>query len=458
MIKALVLLWRVLFYRPFVVVMLLLVYSVAALLLVTIDSPKKGLAVAMMGAFAATGLSALLTERISRYSHQASAIGLPDHARGMRRVQGCFLVLFVAAPAALACMFGATPLAALAALATATAAGVALAAYGAVWLVAVPLLGKVLPLGVWAELPPVQALATGVSGYLIWRWFDLPRRMERAATLDTIQLADATHEQPKLTSRSEDSSIDDEHSVPPPNGQLIGAVAADLDSGRRLVAVLAVGFGYSVRITRRALLCGAGIAIAALAAWSVLHGSQPAALVYVFVTAACCFGIVGRLQGLLQRWMRTPTEQALLQLAPRWPEARRIKRAVIETTILVQRGSIAVWIASSAAAALLGWIGNVELLSGGVAVLGTSLAFSGAAWAVLAHRRIREWHLTTIAIVLTVCAGAATAVFGGSVTTRSWTVSVAMMFIPPALALAAYFLMPLRFPLDVDARALKAAQ
>lgn len=454
MTEALVLLWRVLFYRPLIVVMLLVVYSVAALLLVTVDSPKKGLAVATMAAFAATGLTAVLTERISRYSLQASAIGLPDHTRVMRRVQGCFLVLFVAAPAALASVLGANPLAALAALATATAAGVALAAYGAVWLILVPFLGKVLPLGMWAELPPVQALATGVSGYLIWRWFELPQRMERAGIFASPRLADATHEQLKRTGPSEDSSIDDEHSAIGPNALLTGAVAVDLDSGRRLSAILALGFGYSVGITWRALLYGAGISIAVLAAWSVLHGSQPTFLAYGIVTAACCFAVVGRLQGLLQRWMRTSTEQALLQLAPLWPEARRIKRAVIETTILVQRGSIAVWIASSAAAALLGWIGSLELLWGGVAVLGTSLAFSGAAWAVLTHRRIREWHLSTIAIVLTVCAGAVAILFGASIATRSGMVGVAMMFIPPTFALAAYFLTPLRFPLNVDARVL----
>jgi hypothetical protein len=437
--------------------MLLLVYTVGALLLVMIDSPKKGLAVAIIAAFAATGLSALLTERIARFSYQASAIGLPDHARAMRRVQACFLGLFVGAPAALGCMFGANPLAALAALATATAAGVAIASYGAVWLVLVPLLGKVLPVGVWAALPPVQAIATGVSGYLIWRWFDLPQKMERAGTFASAQLADATHEQLKRMRPFEESSIDDEHSALPTNDRVSDAVAADLDSGQRLAAILAVGFGYSVRIKGRALLQGAGISIAALAAWSVLHGSQPVAAAYGFITFVCCIGIVSQLQRLLQRWMRTSTEQALLHLGPRWPEGSRIKRAVIETTLLVQRGSIAVWVVSSVVAELIGWIGSADLLSGSIAVLGTSLAFSGAAWAVLAHRRIREWHLTTIAIVLTVYAGAATLLFGAPMAIRSWVVGVALMFVPPALALVAYLLTPLRFPLNVDVRALNAA-
>jgi hypothetical protein len=117
-----------------------------------------------------------------------------------------------------------------------------------------------------------------------------------------------------------------------------------------------------------------------------------------------------------------------------------------------------VWIASSAVAALAGWIGSMELFCGGVAILGTSLAFSGAAWAVLSYRRIREWQFSTIALVLIVCAGAATVVFGTPVATRSGMVGVAMMLIPPALALAAYCLAPLRFPLNVDVRVLKVTQ
>ena len=116
------------------------------------------------------------------------------------------------------------------------------------------------------------------------------------------------------------------------------------------------------------------------------------------------------------------------------------------------------WLASSATAALAGWIGSMELFCGGVAILGTSLAFSGVAWAVFSFRRIREWQFSTIALVLIVFAGAATVVFGTPIATRSEMVGVAMMLIPPALALAAYCLAPLRFPLNVDARVLKVTQ
>jgi hypothetical protein len=449
--RGLIVLCRILFYRPLILVMILLVYGVAVLLCVAVDSPKRGIGVALMAAFAAGGLAALLTERISRYSIQAGMIGLPDHTRVMRRAQGCFLVVFVAAPVVPAFALGANPLAAVAALATATAAGLVFASYGGIWFLLAAFGSRLLPLGEWAQLAPVQALATAISGYFIWRWFDLPRKTERTAALIQVRLADARHERRERHYESADDTLEDGDNSPS------NAVPADIASGTRFSAVLAHGFGYSVGLSRRNLLRSIGIAAAALAAWKILHGAKPAALAYLLVTGLCCLGLVARLQVVSQRWMRTSTEQALLQLAPKWPEARAIKCAVIATTLLVQRASIIVWLLSSVAAVLLNSIGSEELLWGLVAVMGTSLAFSGAILAVLARRRIREWHFSTILIVLIVGAGAVTIIFGAATAPRYWMAGIAMMCIPPALALAAYSWAPLRFPLNVDAAAYRSS-
>jgi hypothetical protein len=286
-------------------------------------------------------------------------------------------------------------------------------------------------------------LATALSAYVIWRWFDLPQKMEETGALARPRLADARHETAEHTEPLADSVTD--------------PASVDLESGR-FSAVFAFGFGYSIRIEWRPLLYGGIISIALLAAWRVLHGSKPMVLAYGIVTAVYCFAIVGRLQGLLQRWMQTPAEQALLLLAPKCPDAPQIKRAVIGTTMLVQRGSVAVWLTLSLVATLMGLIESVEFLWGIVAVLGISLAFSGATWAVLAHHRIREWHLTTIAIVVTVCGGAAIILFEASMPARSWMIGAAMMALPPALALTTYLLAPLRFPLNVDPRTLSGAR
>ncbi|MGH8319229.1 MAG: hypothetical protein ACREUL_14840 [Steroidobacteraceae bacterium] len=457
MTGTLLVLWRLLFYRPLILVLLLLVYSAAALLLFTVDSPHRGVAIAVIAAFATAGLSAVLTERITRHSLQASAIGLPDHSRVMRRVQSSFLALFVATPAALAWLLGARPLAALAALAASTAAGIVLATYGAVWLFLVPLLGRVLPLESWVELPSVQALAAAASAYLIWRWFDLPSNLEQRCAASPAPLADARHERADRSRRPDESARRDKPAASASNDALIDSLSTELEAGRQLAAVLALGFGYSVAIGWRGVLYGTGVAIAALAAWQVLHGWRPAVLAYGLVTAICCFALVARLQTVLLRWMRTTTEQALLRLTPRWPEPRSIKRAVLASTLMVQRGSIAVWAASSATTALLGWINRTELVDGVIALLGTSCAFSGAAWAVLAQPRIREWHLSRIVLVLVVAAGVVTILFGGPVLSHRLAAGISMMVVPPALALVWYALAPLRLPLNVDPRALKIA-
>jgi hypothetical protein len=441
---------RLLFYRPLIFVLLLFVYSVAALLLFTVDSPGKGLAVAAIAAFATGGLSAVLTERITRYSLQASALGLPDHSRMMRRAQGCFLALFIAPPVALTYFLGGNPLAALAALAAATAAGILLVIYGPIWIVLVPVLGRVLPLARWAEQLPIQALATAVCGYVIWRWFDLPLKVERAGRSAPSPLADAGHERVGQARKPDVSDPVDKPDVNLRKEMLFTSLATNLEAGQQLPSILGLGLGYTVQTSWRSVLYGVGASIAILAAWHVFHGYRPAALAYVAVTALCCFSMVRRLQGLVQRWMRTSSEQALLRLASRWPDARSIKRAFLASTVMIQRGSVTVWVGSCTVAVSLGWIDRTEVVAGVLAVIATFLAFSGAAWAVFAQRRVREWHLSTIALVLLVGAGAVTLFFG------ALPYGVSMMLIPPALALIWYALAPLRVPLNVDPRALRA--
>ncbi len=456
MIAALRVLWRLLFYRPFVLVLLVLVYSTAALLLMTVESSRSGIAVAVMAAFAAAGLAALLTERITRYSLQAGTIGLPVHAGMMRRAQAGFLALFVAVPAALACVLGARPLAAIAALSVATAAGIVVAAYGAVWIILIPLLGKVLPLSTWASETIVQAAATAASWYVIWRWFDLPARVERAGPAMRARLADARHERGVRTVRRPQSALYDARLAVTSNDAVDAPAAVDPEGGPRVSAMLALGLGYSVKISWRRVLYGTGTGIAVLAAWQVLHGTRPAALAYLCVTAVCCYTVVLQLQRVLQRWMRTGAEQALLCLAPGWPESRPIKRAVIGSTLMVQRGTLAVWVCTSGVAASFGWVSAKELVVATLAVFGTALAFSAAVWAVLAQRRVREWHVSTIALVFVVAMGAVTIVLDAPALSYRVLAGAGMMVIPPALALVWYALAPLRLPLSVDPRALKS--
>ena len=217
-----------------------------------------------------------------------------------------------------------------------------------------PVLSKVLPLSSWAALPPVQGLCTVVGAYVIWRWFDLPVKVERAASVAESRLADAGHERSDPLRRPQESVANEEPASSPSEELPLDTLSTDFAPDQQLLVVLAVGLGYSVKVRWRGVLYGAGVAMALLAASRASHGSSLTVLAYLIVTGLCCFALVGQLQIFLQRWTQTATQQALLHLTPRWPEPRSIKRAVLASTVVIQRGSVAVWAACSAVAAILG--------------------------------------------------------------------------------------------------------
>jgi len=444
------------FYRPLVIVLLLVVYLVATFLLFVIDSDKRAVVIATMGAFSTVGLSAVLTERITRFSLVAGSLGLPGHALYMRQVQYLFLALFVAIPAAVAVVMGMAPLTAAALFSAATAGGVVLSTYGAVWIVIVPIVGRIRSVESWIQSPIVQGLAVAASGWLISRWFELPARVERAGGLMPRFMADAKHERPELEEETKQQAPFEEGTR---QSRIIeesfAAEAAGLDARRMPATVLAAGLGYPAGTSWRGALYGSLTAVVVLLAWRMYRGPKPDIAAYVVVTAGCCVALVGRLQGVLHRWMRTPIEQSLLRLTPRWPEERAVKRTVLQTLVMVQRGAMSAWAVVSVVALIVGWIGTTELLIGAIGLLGTSLAFTGSVIATLSRRRVRELHGSTVALVLSVAIGAAIVLFGEPMSSSHMAIGLVMMMGPPGLALAWYLGAPLRLPLNVDARALK---
>lgn len=458
MSTALRMLARLLFHRPLVVALLALVYLVGAFLLLVLEAKKSGMAVAMFAGVGAAGSAAILTERIAKYSCEAGRLGLPNHARIMRRVQAWFLALFVAVPIVVAVALAAAPLAAAAALMAAAAVGIVLGTYGGVWLFGLLLLAKFTPLVDWIALAPMHGLIIAFSAALIWRWFALPLQQEGIGAIQPMLLSDALHEVAPLGTEQDATAIADTCSArPDPIDAFVVAEIARVRSWRTIPASLALGLGYSERTAWKSVARAVAAALAILFVWHHMHGSKPAALAYWCMTGICCFALVGRLQALLQAWMQTSVEQGLLRLAPGWPAARAIKCGVVLSTLFIQAGSIASWAAITISAMLPGWIKASDALIAGTAMYAVSLGFTGSAWALLSHRRVREWHFSTIALVLLVGAGAVTSLLGQA-NSCQLLLGWALMLAPPIAALTWYWIAPLRFPLDVDPRALKAAQ
>jgi hypothetical protein len=159
---------------------------------------------------------------------------------------------------------------------------------------------------------------------------------------------------------------------------------------------------------------------------------------------------------MLRRWFVTSPEQELLYLSPCFPEPQQVKRAAIYSTLIVQRGAFTAWALCSAVGLMLGWIDGSRLFMGAVIFLTSSLTFNGALWATLAHRRIRGWHVSTIAQVITGLAGGFTVLVSNGHSMILLLYGAGMIVVPMVLGLVWYLWAPLRFPLDVDPAALRS--
>ncbi len=442
---------RLLFYRPLVVVLLLLFYAVGAFFLVIIDSPQRALPFAIMEAIAAAGCAAILTERISRFSLSAGTLGIPDHARIMRLVQGWFLLLFAVFPAALELACGMGIFQCIALCTVAIAIGVALARYGA-WIFVVPVAAQLLPRDMLFQSAPLQLGLALLAAWIVWRWFELPEAAERAATLAPTALADAQHELTENTTVEHAGQLEAEGSSAAVDA-LIETASVELRSGLVSPRMLSIGLGYDSGTQWRAVGYGIVVGVAAIAlgrrVW--LSAFKP----YVVVTFYCCFALVGRLQQIISRWMHTPTEQSLLRLAPRWPPELATKKTVLRTVVSVQRGAMAAWLLISLLSLQLGWITFNMLLLGALGMVMASIASSSAALATLSRNRVPEISLYTILIALTVVVGAGLLLLAPEHGLGWAGAGAVLMILPPAVIVPLYLRRPLRMPLEVDPRALK---
>lgn len=456
-LKAWLTLWGLLLRRPVISILLGMVYLTTVLLIVVAAPGKRGALVALMSAFVAGGLSAVLSERIRRHCLAAGSLGIPGHSQLMHRTQGLFLILFVAAPGVVACALGLSPLTTAVTLLLGPAVGIALSVYGLWWIMLVPALGRFDTHTEWVSLPITQAAGAAASLWFIWRWFELPGRSERIGQEGPVRLGDSRHERAiRHSGPVQGSNIAVDLFDPHAHDAALPPIDPNIEAERTLPAAFATGLGYSVRTNWRFTAYGTAAGMTALIGWHVLRGGQAEITSYVMICMVCGVSLVARLQSILQRWMRTSTEQAILRIAPLWPDPAQVKRAMLGSTLLVQRGALAAW----AAITLCGWaldlVSNTWVFRAALALAGTSLAFSGSLWATLARRQVREWHASTVAIGITVGSGALIAAFGAPLLSLHVALGLALMLAAPAAALAWYLLAPARIPISVDPRALSS--
>ena len=446
------LLLELLIRRPVVAFVLALFYVFAGLTTgVTGTGPMRGLFIAIMCAIPAAGLAAIATERLVRYSASAGVLGVPRHTETLRTGQITLFVLLVVLPWLVALGHDAPWLAAAALLIGGAALGTLLGGRGPLIVLLIPtvwiLNAAFGPPEHWLAWPAVQCLVVAGSLAALWRWLQLPSRVEFAASRAQVSFSDAVHEEsdaemavaanlsPAQIARAENRQ----------DAYVAQAVRGVAD-GRLSPAGLALGLGFSSGTAWRAVaICaGLGLLVVTAAREHVLL-RQPHTL-YVILSLLASFLALGRVSTVAQWWKRTSAEQGLLLLTPRWPSRKSLKSVFLMTLIRVQVGSVVGWIAISAVLLALGWIDLSEVAYGALYLLVASLVACSYLWTALGSREVKEWQLSAIATALFAVTGVVLFQFGSSLGMLYRAAGAAAFLVPSLISFAIFRLRPLQFP------------
>lgn len=438
--------------RPVIACVLSLFYVFAALVSSAGEAgPERGLLIAVMAAIPAAGLCAIAAERLVRYAASAGTLGIPRHAETLRAGQIALLLLLVLLPWLVAIKHDAPWVGAAALLLGAAGAGTLLVGRG---LLVVLLIAAVWVMNAafgppehWLAWPAVQYLVLVGSVSALWRWVQLPLRVELAAPTIQVVYSDAGHEE-------SEAEMDAAANITPgemaeaerrQDSYISKAVRGVLD-GRLSPAGLAVGLGFWSGTAWRAVAIGAVFGLMTVTAAREHYFLRQPHTIYLILCFVAAFLALSRVSTIVQRWRRTSAEQGLLLLSPRWPSRETLKSVFLVTMIRVQIGSVVGWVGFSAVLLALGWIDPEDVAYGALYVVATSLVACSYLWVALGSREVKEWQLSAILTALLTVTGVALFQFGPSLGTPYRAVGTAAFLVPPVISFAMFRLRPLQFP------------
>lgn len=445
--------WRVfrvlVFTRPSVFIVLSLFYLLAAGL-IAVDggsAEKFFLGITVNCAIPTAGIFALGAERIVMICSSAGELKIPRHVAAVRMAQAIMVAVFVCVPALLIAALPGAGVWSGVVLVLAAAFGTAFVTHN--WVV----IGTVVVFFVTAKTdvlwnvlvnPYVQAGLFVGAAYLLHRWFLLPGQVELHASLTATRLADARHEatDEELLTTFDPKAI---RLYEKTLGSLVRR-AREETATRPAGAALALGLGFEQGVPRALWLKGTGLGALALLAWKLFHGRHPEALAYWVITGFAVLSVMSRTSSVFGAWRRTPGEQSVLKLTPRWPADRRLKHLFLGAIVRGQLGAWLGWSVISALGLVLGTITTNHLATAAFALMAASCGCAGSLAMLLARRSLKEWHFTTIYAVLSAIVGAVIFAVRTPSSTYSTVLAFVLVLLPLAFGLAALVVRPLLFP------------
>jgi hypothetical protein len=384
--------------------------------------------------------------RVATYCESSGRLGMPFHAAAMRRAQCIVISLFTLVPGAFALWIGADFHIVIIFL-----GGITLAIYLAealIWVVFAAFALKGLAATGVDPIPFLfgtfgSVVILSVSAWGIARWLRLPQRLESAAGAASSALSDIAHE-------AEDGELDMANDVFEDYlGDVLAPPEPESISPRRLW----IGLSYDPRGNWRANAIGACIAIALILIchfWK--HGIWDVR-VYLMASGVFALYVFGRFQQMHEAWLRTPGEQSLLVLSPRWPPRARMKALLLRSVWGGIPALFAGWLLFSGVTLATGWIGWREVLLALLGLAAVLVSSLGIFLSYFAHRALRATSRLQMFYLLIALVGTATFLISVANGSRSGAlIGAALVLAPFAVAALAFTLRPALFPVQTVTR------
>lgn len=272
------------------------------------------------------------------------------------------------------------------------------------------------------------------------RWFMHVRQIHDRAAVASHSLADATHEKAHAVEleAAHVSQI-----------SYLGAALEPDPAGHLSARRLWLGMGYDSMTSWKVPGYSLLLALALLTAVHFLFAGRFDWLAYLIFSAITVFVPFGRLNGMHEAWLRTPHEQSVLLLAPRWPQGKSLKVAFLRSLLSGCGSYAAFWVLLSAFALASGWIDLRTVLITGAALLILAKVLYITMMHYLSQRRASRASPYALGYVILQLLGAmALAVGWAGGSALAALIGLAAMLLPTAPVVYLFITRRLQFPVQ----------
>ena len=392
---------------------------------------------------AAGALLGRAAHRVNALVISAALIGIPDHARRVRRAQWTILALYAALAFICALPFGLDPRSMTVSLGICggVLAFVAFPVVGVLGVVVVMVVDEPARNLERVLQDPLTGIITAIGTLaMVIHWFGAAERGEKQSRQATTGLADDQHEDANAAEYQAAEVAFSSYL-----GDVMASKAHDPITARRLW----IGMGHDPSGSRKSRLMASIAAILALlAAHLVFQGRWDRAVFFV-ISAIVGMTIFGRFSAKSEAWLRSPGEQSLLTLAPAFPAGARLKLLIVRSLWPGIPADLAFWAAFSAMALYAGWVQPRDVSIAGAALASVVVTCLGLMMSYLSHSHMRKrmwWPMFHLLSAIVGCAVILIAGFAGHL--PSGIVGATLLFAPFLLALLSFTLRRLQFPVQ----------